>query len=221
MEEITLWMPRGRFGIAREGYPFLGISLILMALGLWFFWPLGVAFGVFFAFCLYFFRDPERTIPEDPRLLVSPADGKVLKVEALDANDLYSEPHQKISIFMSALNVHVNRAPCDGVVREVRYHPGKFFVASLDKASLHNERCSVILETPRHHRVAFTQIAGLVARRIVCYLGKNAQIRRGERYGLIRFGSRMEVSVPKSWKIIVQAGDSVRGGTSALAKMED
>ena len=122
---------------------------------------------------------------------------------------------------MSALNVHVNRAPCDGLVQEVRYHPGKFFVASLDKASAHNERCSVILETPRHQRVAFTQIAGLVARRIVCYLGKNAQIRRGERYGLIRFGSRMEVSVPKDWKVLVKAGDKVQAVATALAKMED
>ena len=221
MEEVSNMMPRGRLGLAREGYPFMGISLVLSAIGYWVYWPVGLAFTLAFLFCVYFFRDPKRVAPEDSRLLLSPADGTVLKVEDLEASPIYPQPHKKISVFMSALNVHVNRIPCDGVITDIKYHAGKFFVASLDKASLHNERNTVVMETPQNKRVAFTQIAGLVARRIVCYLEKGRTVRRGERYGLIRFGSRMEVSLPKEWTVLVEVGQKIQGVKTPLAKMSD
>lgn len=211
-------MPRGRMGLAREGYPILGVAFILTILTMVFYWPVGLGFLAFLAFSLYFFRDPVREAPEDLKGMISPADGKVLKIENLPESPLYPGPHQKVSIFMSAFDVHVNRIPFDGVVTGVEYHPGKFFVASLDKASEHNERCSVLMETPQGQRVAFTQIAGLVARRIVCYLEKGLTVRRGERYGIIRFGSRMEVSVPEGWQVLVKPGDRVWAGKSFLFK---
>lgn len=219
MEKILTIMPRGPMGIAREGFPFIGLGLVLTALGLWLFWPSALCFAALTGFILYFFRDPERTPPAGSGWLLSPADGRVLKVEKLPGNSLYPEPHFKVSIFMSALNVHVNRIPCDGVIREIKYHPGKFFVASLDKASVHNERNTVILETPQQQKVAFTQIAGLVARRIVCYLKPLDSVRQGERYGMIRFGSRMEVCLPDSWRIVVVPGQKVRGVQTALAQV--
>ncbi len=218
MEKTQIIMPPGRLGLAREGYPILAVACFLSLLGLLFFWPLGVALLGFTAFSLYFFRDPSREGPDDPMGILSPADGKVLKVENLPNSRVYADAHQKISIFMSAIDVHVNRIPCDGVVTQVSYHPGKFFVASLDKASEHNERCSVMMETPQGKKVVFTQIAGLVARRIVCYLEKGLMVRRGERYGIIRFGSRMEVSVPPEWQVEVKPGDRVWAGKTILVK---
>jgi phosphatidylserine decarboxylase len=214
-------MKPGGFFLAREGYPFLLIFILLAILGAYFFWPLGLFFGALFLFSLNFFRDPQRVPPQDPRALVSPADGKVLKVEALPGGKYISQAHQKISIFMSALDVHVNRIPCDGTIKKIHYFPGQFFVASLDKASEKNERNAVILETPQGQEVAFVQIAGLVARRIVCYLKEGLQVSRGERYGMIRFGSRMEVCIPPSWKVLVKPGDKVKAGSSELAQIKE
>jgi phosphatidylserine decarboxylase len=219
MDKIINIMPQGPLGIAREGLPFIGVGLILTGLSLWIFWPLAPAFLLLTLFCLYFFRDPERSSGEGADALLSPADGTVLKIEQLSADGVYPEPHRKVSIFMSPFNVHVNRIPCDGVVREVKYHAGKFFVASLDKASEQNERNTVVLETPRRHLVAFTQIAGLVARRIVCYLQAKDTVGRGERYGLIRFGSRMEVRFPLGWQVLVRPGEKVQGAFTPLARM--
>ncbi len=212
-------MRPGRLKLAREGYPFLGIFFLLALTGGLVFWPIGLIFGALFGFSLYFFRDPDRVPPVDPVLLVSPADGKVLKVEDLENGPHYPGPFRKISIFMSPLDVHVNTIPCDGIVRELRYHPGKFFVASLDKASEENERNAVVLETPGGGRVAFTQIAGLVARRIVCYAKTGRAVRRGERYGMIRFGSRMEVCLPREWEVLVETGQKVNATATPLARM--
>jgi len=197
----------------------LAIFGALALLSGYFFWPVGTAFGLLFAFTLYFFRDPERQAPSDPGLLVSPADGKVLKVESLQDGPLYPGPYRKISIFMSPMDVHVNTIPCDGTIKEIRYHAGKFFVASLDKASEENERNSIILDTKDGKRVAFTQIAGLVARRIVCYAKETRRVTRGERYGLIRFGSRMEVCLPMEWPVLVKVGQKVTATATALARM--
>jgi len=219
MTSKTPIMKSGPLPIAREGYPFLLISLVLALVGGWFFWPLGIALGLGFLFCLNFFRDPSRTPPSDPKLLVSPADGTVLKIENFETGPYLQEPHQKICIFMSPFNVHVNRIPCDGEAKEIHYFPGKFFVASLDKASLENERNAVVIQTPGGAKVAFVQIAGLVARRIVCYLLKDTPVSRGERYGMIRFGSRMEVSFPPGWKVLVKPGQKVFAGESPLAEM--
>lgn len=214
-------MRRGSLGLAREGYPFILIALVLSVLGFWLFWPLGVALAVFLGFTLNFFRDPERQPPDDASLFVSPADGTVLKVETLSGGRYLTQPHQKISIFMSALNVHVNRIPVDGSISRLEYFPGQFFVASLDKASEKNERNAVVLRLPTGDEVAFIQIAGLVARRIVCYLKEGLKVRRGERYGMIRFGSRMEVCAPVHWKPLVKKGDRVSAGASPLFEMKE
>jgi phosphatidylserine decarboxylase len=219
LEPMPMMKP-GPLRLAREGYPFLIIFAALGVGGGFLFWPIGLAFGLLFAFTLYFFRDPERVPPADPELLVSPADGTILKVEELEGPYL-SGTYRKISIFMSPLDVHVNAIPCNGTVREIAYHPGKFFVASLDKASIHNERNAVVLETPGGFRVAFVQIAGLVARRIVCYARSGRAVQRGERYGMIRFGSRMEVCLPPQWPVLVQPGDKVFAGQSPLVRMKE
>ena len=220
MSEARNIMKGGPFPyLAKEGYPFLLISLILAMIGGWFFWPLGLVFAAAFLFCLNFFRDPPRQAPGDPSLLVSPADGTVLKIEEWETGPYVKEPHRKVSIFMSPFNVHVNRIPCDGEVKEIHYFPGKFFVASLDKASLENERNAVVMQTKSGKSLAFVQIAGLVARRIVCYLESNLPVERGQRYGMIRFGSRMEVCMPPDWEILVKPGDKVNAGATALAKM--
>lgn len=221
MEPQAPIMRPGAFRLAREGYPFLLISLVLAGLGLWLFWPVGILLASFFLFTLNFFRDPERDLPINPKLLVSPADGKVLRVETMPGGRYLGQPHQKISIFMSALNVHVNRIPCDGEVVKLDYFPGKFFVASLDKASEKNERNAVVLKLPSGEEVAFIQIAGLVARRIVCYLKEGMGVKRGERYGMIRFGSRMEVCIPPSWRVLVKPGDKVHATQSPLAEMKE
>ncbi len=213
-------MAPGKWGIAREGYPFIGIALLITLLGYFLFWPLGVLASALALFCIYFFRDPFRVSPGESQLLVSPADGRVLKVEALRDGEHYSGSFRKISIFMSPFNVHVNRIPCEGEVLSVHYHPGKFFVASLDKASTDNERNTVVMENSKNRRVVFTQIAGLVARRIVCYLDGRRSVKRGERYGLIRFGSRMEVSFPMEWAVLVKPGDVVMGAVTPLARMD-
>ncbi len=214
-------MKKGPCRIAREAYPFLLIFFLLTAGGTFFYWPLGIGFGALLIFTLYFFRDPERKCPENQRTLVSPADGKVLKVEPLDAGPYNSQPHQKISIFMSATDVHVNRIPCDGTIKKIHYFPGQFFVASLDKASEKNERNAVLLMTPEGSEVAFIQIAGLVARRIVCYLAEEMTVHRGERFGMIRFGSRMEVCIPQHWPVLVKEGEKVKAGSTALAEMRE
>ncbi|MGH7831116.1 MAG: phosphatidylserine decarboxylase family protein, partial [Candidatus Binatia bacterium] len=213
-------MKKGCCRIAREGFPFIGLFLALTVAGYFLFWPAAVAFGALTLFSLNFFRDPERLPPEGEDLLVSPADGTVLKIEFQPGGRYLNEPHQKISIFMSALDVHVNRIPCHGTVERIHYHPGNFFVASLDKASEKNERNSVVVRTPRGDAVAFVQIAGLVARRIVCYLKEGMTARRGERYGMIRFGSRMELCFPPQWPVLVKAGQKVKAGTTPLVRMK-
>ncbi len=206
-----------RIPIAPEGYPFilpalLGI-IIVWAAG--FFWleavllPLG-------AFVVAFFRDPERRVPSDKDSIISPADGKVIKVEHLrDDRFLKSEAH-RISIFMNVFNVHVNRAPASGRVKKILYNKGKFFNASLDKASLENEQNALIVEAENGKTFAFNQIAGLIARRIVCYAKEGGKLIKGERFGMIRFGSRVDVYLPKGCKVAVTVGDKVKAGSSIL-----
>lgn len=214
-------MPPGPLHLAREGRAIMLVSFLATVILFWVWWPLGALAGLKLLFSLYFFRDPNRNPPADPALLVSPADGTVLKIESLSDGKYLSGPYRKISIFMSPFNVHVNRIPCDGVVKKVDYHAGKFFVASLDKASEENERNTIVLTTPSGADLAFTQIAGLVARRIVSYLKGGETVSRSERYGIIRYGSRMEVSIPLAWPILVSPGAKVSAGQSPLAKMQE
>ena len=199
--------------IDRDGWPFILIPLVLggglVAARFQWLGGLLVAIGVFSAF---FFRDPERLVPSGPGLLVSPADGKVVQVLGAPAGHAGT----RISIFLSIFDVHVNRAPIGGRIAKVEYNPGQFLPAFDDKASARNEQNTVTVEDGET-RVVFKQIAGLIARRIVFRKGVGDPVGRGERVGLIRFGSRVDVFVPPGFEIRVREGDRVQGGTSILA----
>ena len=204
------------------GWPFIGIALaVTVVLGLFagpVFW-LGVALTLF---CLYFFRDPVRVTPQRQGLVVSPADGVVTAIErAPPPPELGLAPHPltRISVFLSVLDVHVNRVPADGKVLASAYHPGRFFNAALDKASEHNERQSVSLQTPDGRIVVCVQIAGLIARRIICELKAGQEVLAGARFGLIRFGSRTDVYLPDGTAPLVAVGQRMIGGETVLADL--
>jgi phosphatidylserine decarboxylase len=206
--------------IAREGWPFLGIgvaaSLIVTYLcGL----PWALPFWALTLFVLQFFRDPGRAVPEDPRAVLSPADGRIVMVGK--ATDPYlNREALKISVFMNVFNVHSNRAPVDGTVKARWYHAGSFLNAALDKASLENERNALHIETPGGSSVTCVQIAGLVARRILCYVDRGAALARGQRYGFIRFGSRVDVYLPLDAEVKAALGDKVYATESILATLK-
>ncbi len=203
--------------VAKEGYPFIGFAafctLIFALLDLWI--PASI-FLVMTTFILAFFRDPERFVPPQENVLVSPADGRILLVEKIDANEFTTGKGYKISIFMNVFNVHVNRIPFAGKVDNIVYMPGKFYSANSKKGALHNEYCATVLTTPTGKTIAFVQVAGLIARRIVCWLEPGDLAKKGERYGLIRFGSRVDLYLPEETEIKVQPGQKVRGGESIL-----
>lgn len=172
--------------------------------------------GIFGFFALCFFRDPDRIPPAGDRAVLSPADGTVIKVEDVEADPFLGLKMRKISIFMSVFNVHVNRAPMSGKAGRIMYFPGKFFNASLDKASKDNEHNAIVLETETGEKIVFVQIAGLIARRIVCWLKPGDSMIRGQRIGLIRFGSRLDVYVPPESAVDVKVGRKVQAGRSIL-----
>ena len=165
-----------------------------------------------------FFRDPSRTPPADARTVVAPADGRVVKVDRVDDVRFLHGPASQISIFMSPANVHVNRSPISGAVLDVTYHPGRYFRAFADKASLDNEQNAVVVQDDRGRRVAFVQIAGFLARRIVCYLEPGMAATRGARCGIIMFGSRVDVFLPPEAQVRVQVGARTRGGETVIAE---
>jgi len=178
-------------------------------------WPFAVPFYILAAFCLYFFRDPERSIPAGA-VAVSPADGKVVAVKPLESGG------SRISIFLNVFDVHVNRAPISGKVSSIDYHKGRFLVASREAASHSNEQNTVTIDGEaggRSTRVVFKQIAGLIARRIVCYKKPGDVVSAGERVGLIKFGSRVDVFLGPEWSVAVQAGEHVAGGSSIVARL--
>ena len=205
------------FAVARAGYPLIFsaafVTLIFALLGMTYLTLLGLV--ITFCFC-GFFRDPDRAIPNQPGGIVSPADGKVILVSNVDRTSFYEGNCKKISIFMSVFNVHVNRIPFDGNVREVRYYPGKFFSANLDKASLQNEHNAVFLETENGQRLCVVQVAGLIARRIICKVQPGDDMVRGQRFGLICFGSRLDVYLPEDVEIKVAVGDKIKAGVSII-----
>lgn len=211
-------MPSQR-AIAREGYPFLVIcalpAIAFAALG-WVF--TSAAFVCAFAFVTFFFRNPNREIPLEDGLILAPADGKVISVEKLNSVPFLEGEVTRLSIFMSVFNVHVNRMPVSATVREVSYRPGRFLVASLDKASEENESNTIIMEQPGGRKLAMTQIAGLVARRIVCYVKPGDFKLAGERFGLIRFGSRVDLYLPSAHTVNVSVGNKVRAGASIIGR---
>lgn len=170
-------------------------------------------------FVCWFFRDPDRIIPADASCIVSPADGKVIFADIVDNGPLGSDPCYKISIFMTVFNVHVNRMPCSGRVTKIMYYPGKFFSANLDKASDENEHNAVFVSTISEKNICVVQIAGLVARRIICNIDEGDEVERGQRYGMICFGSRLDVYLPMETHIMVAPGDKVRAGAAILANL--
>jgi phosphatidylserine decarboxylase len=202
--------------IAAEGWPFIiPLSIVtglLFALG----WKnTAVVSLVLTLFVLFFFRDPERTSPGGEGIVVSPADGKVIVIKDIFEPTYLKQDVKQISIFLSVFNVHVNRAPIGGSIEVVKYNPGKFHVASVDKASLDNEQTSMVIASGKD-KILVKQIAGLIARRIVCYARPGDTIKTGERYGLIRFGSRVDIFLPKTAEIKVKLGDRVSGAQDVI-----
>ena len=211
-----------RVPLASEGYPFILFSafatLSFSLLGL-----VVPALGALLltAFVTYFFRDPARVLPEETDAIVSPADGKVIVVRELDDDCFLHERVHKISIFMNVFNVHVNRIPLAGTVERVVLTPGRFYAADKDKAVLHNERCALTVATPAGARYAVVQIAGLIARRIVCRAEPGDRVTAGQRYGMIRFGSRLDLYLPLATEIRVREGELVRSGESVLGLLRE
>jgi len=211
---------------AREGLVFIVIAALLAAGGYavalkfrsWPLWLLAFFLTLIAIWVAYFFRDPERTGARGERLVVAPADGKVVQITEVDEPAFLKGRAIQISIFMNVFNVHVNRYPVSGTVGYVHYNPGKFLNAAADKASLENEQSSVGIETERY-RVLVRQIAGLIARRIVTYSKVGDPAKQGERFGLIRFGSRVDVFVPVGSKVLISTGQTTTAGVTLVAEM--
>jgi phosphatidylserine decarboxylase len=204
--------------IAREGVPAIG-GLLFLSLGGWFvFPPLSAVFLAAACFLLWFYRDPERRPPENPALWVSPADGRVVEVEATEHS--FTGPATRVGVFMSPLDVHVNRVPWDGEVTYLQYVPGKKWVAYGPKASAENERFFLGMETAVGP-VLVVQIAGFLARRIVCRARRGQHLTRGERYGMIQFGSKVDLYLPSTVRCVVSVGQKVKAGETALGVVGD
>jgi phosphatidylserine decarboxylase len=208
-----------RVPLAREGYPLIGGAVAVTVLLFVLEWTaLAVTALALAVFVVSFFRDPERAVPAGPGLVVAPADGRVIKVAPVRDDRFLNGDALLVSIFMSPLNVHVNRVPAAGRVVEVRYNPGKYFRAFADKASLDNEQNAVLMEDEHGRRLCFVQIAGFIARRIVCYLESGAQVARGQRCGMIMFGSRTDVYLPPGTPVRVKVGDRACAGVTVIAQ---
>ncbi len=207
--------------IAQEGYPFILFSLIIAVfiafLGICWLLILSVLISLFI---IWFFRNPERYFREGENVVISPADGKVIKVEDIDMNGMITGKFKKISIFMNVFNVHVNRIPYSGKIEAINYHEGKFVSANLDKASSDNERNAIHIRTENGSSIWAVQIAGLIARRIVCWVKVGDAVKKGERFGLIRFGSRVDVYLPQDSRIAVQVGQKVSAGETLLGYLQ-
>lgn len=204
------------------GRPFIMGGLVVLVLGIavahWLIW-VGLIFTLF---CLFFFRDPERVPPDRSDVFLAPADGRVVSVRPAAPPPelgLGGAPRWRVSIFLTVLNVHVNRIPADGVVTRIAYRHGAYVSASLDKASESNERNAVAIRLPNGQEIAVVQIAGLIARRIVCEIGEGEPVRAGDRFGIIRFGSRTDLYLPEGVRPIVQEGQTMIGGETVIAEL--
>ena len=201
--------------LAKEGFmfiiPLLVVSILMFLLS--FYW-VAFFFGLGFLFVTWFFRDPERHIPNEPNVIVSPADGKITEI-ITEKEPINGELCKRVTIFLSVFNIHVNRVPIAGTIEEIRYNPGKFLAAFNHKASMDNEQNIILINNGKAH-VFVKQIAGLIARRIVCWPKKGDYYELGQRYGLIRFGSRVDILLPETTKLSVTCGDNVSGGKSII-----
>ncbi len=206
------------FQFAREGYPFI-ISFLILTIAAAVFnlhWVSAAAL-VLTLFMFYFFRDPERNTPDNSHGFYAPADGKIIYIGKTREDEILNADRQKISIFMSPLNVHVNRAPCSGLVKKVKHFPGKFYSAFTDDASILNEHITMLLDSEIHGKIVVKQIAGAVARRCVCRVKPGETLSQGERYGIIKFSSRVDIFLPLDSDVRVQLNDTVTAGETVLA----
>jgi phosphatidylserine decarboxylase len=204
--------------IAREGWPFLAAAIVAAAVVSWFVGSWSAPLWLAAVFVLQFFRDPARRVPGDARTVVSPADGRVVAVER--ARDPYLERDAiKVSVFMNVFNVHSNRSPVDGKVQKRWYNPGRFVNAALDKASEGNERNALWIRTAGGADVTCVQVAGLIARRILCYVREGDSLARGQRFGFIRFGSRVDIYVPENANLVASLGDKVYASSTVIATL--
>ena len=205
--------------IAREGYPFIALAALFTLVAALLAWPkTALLLSLVTLFVVYFFRDPERIIAaHDDKTILCPADGRVIGVDRLDESPFVAGKTIRISVFMNVFNVHVNRAACAGQVEKILYKPGMFYAADNKKATLENESCATVLRAASGRQVAMVQIAGLIARRIVCWLQEGDMVKAGERFGLIRFGSRVDVYLPDDSQVVVFPGRKVKAGETVLA----
>jgi len=212
-----------RLPVAREGIPFILCSLIATLILLFFdLWILSIPACLIFLFIIYFFRDPERENNAIKNSILSPADGRILKVENINDNENpLGEPAVRASIFMSVFNVHVNRIPISGRITDIVYNKGSFLSANLDKASEQNENNMLVLETSEGKRIVFIQIAGLIARRIACWIKKQDYVEAGQRFGLIRFGSRLDIYIPQDTEVITRPRDKVKAAVTVIGYLNE
>jgi phosphatidylserine decarboxylase len=202
---------------AKEGIPFIGaavgVTLVVGWLG-WTFVAVGAA--ILTLFVSWFFRNPSRVVPQGPRVVVAPGDGKVIAIQEEFEPRFIKARSIRISIFLNVFDVHINRLPCEGIIEDVQYQPGLFLVASKPDATLRNEQNALMIRTAQDAKVLCVQVAGLIARRIVCWISPGDRAVRGERFGLIRFGSRMDTFFPVGTAVKVAVGDRVKGGETIL-----
>jgi phosphatidylserine decarboxylase len=205
---------------AKEGIPFIGAAAGITLLAAWFGWTIvAVGAAILTLFVSWFFRNPSRVIPQGPGLIVAPGDGRVLAIEEEFEPRFIKDRSIRISIFLNVFDVHINRLPCEGVIEDVQYQPGLFLVASKPDATLRNEQNAVMIRTAQGAKVLCVQVAGLIARRIVCWVSPGDRAVRGERFGLIRFGSRMDTFLPIGTAVKVVVGDRVKGGETILGEL--
>lgn len=215
--------------IARDGWTFILIGLVLTIIFLWMAtrWDSRTAFvfSLIFAllttFTAYFFRDPDRSAIVQPGMLLAPADGKVVLIDTLESHPFVGDNTIQVSIFLSVFDVHINRVPAGGLIDYVNYNPGEFFAAYEDKASQLNEQTEIGMITESGRKIAFKQIAGIIARRIICNLVAGDRVIAGDRFGLIRFGSRTDILLPAGSRVAVQVGDRVRGGETVIGHLAE
>jgi len=203
--------------IVKEGFPFLGIGAgVTLLLGLLGWTVVAVAAAGLTLFAAWFFRNPARVIPQGPGLVVAPGDGTVIAIEEEFESRFLKDRSVRLTIFLNVFDVHVNRIPCEGVVEDIQYQPGAFLLASNPEATLKNEQNALFLRTAQGAKVLCVQVAGLIARRIVCWLSPGDRVMRGERFGLIRFGSRMDTYLPLGTELKVAVGQRVKGGETIV-----
>jgi len=216
---MLLSSPKGRGFIVAQGYPFILAGVVLILLGVMGGWPWITVLGLLSAgFFAYFFRDPEREIPGEPGAIISPADGLVVQVDEVQESEFLKAPARRVAIFMNVFDVHVNRSPVAGMVTSMRHRAGEYKAASRQDAASRNEQQALVLESDGGRRILVVQIAGLLARRIIPFVKPGQQLARGERLGMICFGSRVDLYLPSEAEILVKVGDRVKAGSSVVAK---